>query len=1801
MKRKARWWAGALWLLALGWVLGTTPTPLQATANTMQSASTRQVEPLAVKVQVTGSVVNLRAGPGLHHATLGQVQQGDELRITGSSRDRKWLQVTLDGESRWIYADLTDIDAEVQWELAVVTALPLTFEAAYENQVAHWEGTYRLEQWGSTIGAVLTSSRSPVQHYARQQPEILFTLPLGYRPALDLDWEVEGWPVTADGLPTADPAVHRTFTVRVSKDGTVRYLDNQQVEGVGYLRYTARLAWPRAGTAPNVCERHFSIRWALVSILNMRDTDSSTACAGITWEQLAGIKDLTPPSRYEGDTGIVEIKTAEDLAGLQGLNTAKIRNMGHWPAGVLLPVPHLEVLHVVSGSVAMDAPFFPPYAVAPPEDLLDYTPRLEDLRIEAVSVENFRNGFLASVPRLRTLHIKDAVANYIDYQELVWPDHVRLDTLLAPLPNLTELYLDVGTKGSVPGELLEGVPQLQKLTIQAPEQSVLPETFLTATPRLESLYLNFGYLPYLPATFLAETPSLSQIRLGLSLGDPFEWLLLYERLRQLNEDWLFDPDVRVGPGYGQVSVGRQQLCATWGSRLTCSPLNGSPYTLAERFGSVSTGDFHSCGVTLDHRIKCWDLQGRQQLEAPAGEFLSVSVGQAHNCAVRTDETVVCWGDNAHGQTDARSGSYQAVTAGLHHSCGLRTDNTIVCWGDNRQGQSNPPSGQFREVSAGGHFSCALDANKYQLLCWGDNSVGQTDLTEIHKIGARIRSLDAGFDHACAAFDDVGVRCWGSNDHGQLETPSVDLGKVSAGHKTTCGLTGGRRICWGWTGKPQDQVASGVGNWPYGLATTGIPLTTYRLEAGRPVFGSTDTDRSACPEQGPSPSLACDRELLLLIQESIGLRAHSGDEARQIWPTYAPIEDFEGVALSGEPPRVTKMSLSRLKDDVAIGGVLPAALGRLTHLQHLNLEGCKLKGSLPPELGQLNNLRVLDLSSNQLTGPIPAQLSQLANLNELDLSGNRLQGSLPSEIGRLHHLQTLDLGGNDLSGSIPPTIGQLTGLKKLDLAYNQFTGPIPPTLGRLIHLPNLSLNNNQLTGPIPSELGQLTNLLRMDLHNNQLTGPIPSELGRLTSLERMDLHNNQLTSSIHPAPGEFPRLLNLNLGHNQLSGAIPPELGQLPRLAVLNLEYNQLTSSIHLAPGGFPRLHQLNLAHNQLTGELPREPALLTGLSVLNLQANQFTGPIPLEWGKARRIRTLLLSGNQLTGPVPPALGQLIWLRTLDLAGNPISDCLPPSVHTKCAACTEMPVCPAPELSTCPNQGPSPSLACDKEILLDLKDTLWGPTVSGPAIWQADTPLALFDGVTLGGEPPRVIELHLGIDGHLISTPPLGGTIPPALARLPWLRKLHLQQDPQFRRGRRETTLLTGPIPPQLGQLALLEELVVPSNKLTGPIPPQLGQLTHLRQLLLPNNQLTGPIPPQLGQLPFLVNLNLSANQLTGSIPPQLGHLSQLVHLDFSANQLDETVPPELGQLDQLKHLDLSANQLTGTIPPELGKLADLEMLLFQGNQLTGPIPPQLGLLKPLSILDLSANQLTGTIPSELGLFTRLGNLDLSENQLSGAIPSELGQLTKLTLLDLSANQLTGTIPSKLGLFTRLGNLDLSENQLSGAIPPELGQLTKLTLLDLSANQLTGPIPPELGLLVHLEHLDLSANQLGNPIQLELGGSLGSLEGMVLYANQLTNTIPPELGLLVHLEHLDLSENQLTDPVPFEMRRLTKLKLLDLSSNQLTGPIHTELVRYPLPYTLNLRDNPITDCLSSGNVFNRNSVITDLGEETFCKD
>jgi alpha-tubulin suppressor-like RCC1 family protein len=247
--------------------------------------------------------------------------------------------------------------------------------------------------------------------------------------------------------------------------------------------------------------------------------------------------------------------------------------------------------------------------------------------------------------------------------------------------------------------------------------------------------------------------------------------------------------VPPGTGVAQVSAGLQHTCALSGDSIQCWGDNdfgqlgvGSiddqrpPTALALRgWGSVHTGERHTCAVTQLGEVYCWGDGSRGQLgqgvrvssgvpvavdlAAPAR---AIATGFFHTCAVLETGALWCWGDNNEGQlgqdddyagdesretdalspvevrapgrSDAGTSAWSTVDVGEGHSCALQTDDTLWCWGRNSQwqlGTAEDQGGQHRlpiliiggqrwlSVDASQNYTCALDGAG-AFWCWGYN-------------------------------------------------------------------------------------------------------------------------------------------------------------------------------------------------------------------------------------------------------------------------------------------------------------------------------------------------------------------------------------------------------------------------------------------------------------------------------------------------------------------------------------------------------------------------------------------------------------------------------------------------------------------------------------------------------------------------------------------------------------------------------------------------------------------------------------------------------------------------------------------------------------------------------------------------------------------------------------------------------------------------------------------------------------------------------------------------------------------------
>ncbi|MYI66621.1 MAG: hypothetical protein F4107_11925 [Gemmatimonadetes bacterium] len=124
--------------------------------------------------------------------------------------------------------------------------------------------------------------------------------------------------------------------------------------------------------------------------------------------------------------------------------------------------------------------------------------------------------------------------------------------------------------------------------------------------------------------------------------------------------------------------------------------------------------------------------------------------------------------------------------------------------------------------------------------------------------------------------------------------------------------------------------------------------------------------------------------------------------------------------------------------------------------------------------------------------------------------------------------------------------------------------------------------------------------------------------------------------------------------------------------------------------------------------------------------------------------------------------------------------------------------------------------------------------------------------------------------------------------------------------------------PELGNLANLEYLHL-SSRVAGPIPMELGKLTDLRWLVLSGGN-QGPvqatIPPELGNIAKLEELVIAGHSVTGPIPAEFGNLSALRRLLLAGLHLSGPVPPELQSLTALEDLWIGSDCRWSIFDPE---------------------------------------------------------------------------------------------------------------------------------------------------------------------------------------------------------------------------------------------------------------------------------------------
>ena len=260
------------------WVRQTVPQPLFTIPEPFRPPYPIRSRVEGIPVHADGSPDPTRSAPHRFQLRVdpdGTVHYVDNFRVDGAGHLAYVLHTVWDAAP----PTTPTFTPTPTFAHAVPSPIPsLTVSGVYENPVEHADGHYELQLAGARVAASFTTSRSPVQRWAKEVPQPLFTVPEPFRPPFSIVRTAEGMPVLADGAP--DPArtePHR-FLLRVDPDGTVhyvlsvttrtpqlqadpygtmrgavRYVDDAPVEDAGeYLAYTLHTVW---GTTPAANDR----------------------------------------------------------------------------------------------------------------------------------------------------------------------------------------------------------------------------------------------------------------------------------------------------------------------------------------------------------------------------------------------------------------------------------------------------------------------------------------------------------------------------------------------------------------------------------------------------------------------------------------------------------------------------------------------------------------------------------------------------------------------------------------------------------------------------------------------------------------------------------------------------------------------------------------------------------------------------------------------------------------------------------------------------------------------------------------------------------------------------------------------------------------------------------------------------------------------------------------------------------------------------------------------------------------------------------------------------------------------------------------------------------------------------------------------------------------------------------------------------------------------------------------------------------------------------------------------------------
>jgi alpha-tubulin suppressor-like RCC1 family protein len=323
---------------------------------------------------------------------------------------------------------------------------------------------------------------------------------------------------------------------------------------------------------------------------------------------------------------------------------------------------------------------------------------------------------------------------------------------------------------------------------------------------------------------------------------------------------------------------------------------------AEVAVDIAAGFEHTCAVLQSGKVKCWGGNTSGQLgigsttnigssasqmgnalaaaQLGGAKAVSVSAGAGHTCVVLNDGGTRCWGDNFYGQlgqgvATEKIGAASSDMANLKNislgtnasasgilaspgafTCALLSSGGVKCFGHTgfNESSSNPFWGVLGTCWARPVYNSAA------IPCWNSSSATPTNslgyyssdmgdnLPDLSLGAGSASQVAVGTNFGCALLSDKSIRCWGSNEHGQLGIGSnsnigdaqnemganlkaavsaaagVEPVSVATGYTHTCAVFNNNTVkCWGASTENATGLAGKLSGDVGGTPTTTVDV------------------------------------------------------------------------------------------------------------------------------------------------------------------------------------------------------------------------------------------------------------------------------------------------------------------------------------------------------------------------------------------------------------------------------------------------------------------------------------------------------------------------------------------------------------------------------------------------------------------------------------------------------------------------------------------------------------------------------------------------------------------------------------------------------------------------------------------------------------------------------------------------------------------------------------------------------------------------------------------------------------------